>query len=144
MKEWSNLEEDQAFFSTLETNLLNGGFKVFILADGNNGYTWRFKVYTGAENGRRTNNLAHNVVMELTEGLYDRGHELFFDSYYCSVPIVEYLATRQMGCAGIVQKNRKMLPQMIKHPNDDLQRGESIFQKKRKFDFLHFQRQKGD
>jgi len=85
-------------------------------------------VYSGS-NGERTKNLAHNIVVELTEGLRDRGHHLYFNNCYCSISTVEYLATRGIGCTGTIRKNRKMLPSDIKNPPKTLLNGESLFKK---------------
>ena len=59
---------------------------------------------------------SNNIVIELTEGLRDLGHHLYFDNYYCSVPVIENLSTKGIGCTGTIQKNHRMLPPDIKKP----------------------------
>ena len=117
------------FLQFIRSKPTKWGFKAFILADCQTGYTYAMKIYTGS-NGTRNQNLAHNVVLELLEGLGNKGHHLYFDSYYCSIPTVEYLSTKGFGCVGTIQKNRKALPKDIKNPPGTLQRGETLFKKK--------------
>ena len=117
------------FLQYVPTKPMKWGFKAFILADAITAYTYNLIVYTGSQ-GTRTRNLANNVILELAEGLTDLGHQIFFDSYYCSVPIVEYLSTRGTGCTGVIRKNRKFIPDAIKNPPASLQAGETLLKKK--------------
>ena len=41
-------------------------------------------------------NIGHDTVIELTEGSRNLGYELYFDSFYCSVPTAEYLSTKDI------------------------------------------------
>lgn len=70
--------------------------KALILADSIAAYAYNIKIYTGA-GGPRSVNIGCNTVIELTEDLRSPDHHLYFDSYYCSVPTVEYLSTKQIG-----------------------------------------------
>ena len=55
------------------------GFKLWVLAESNSGYTWNFEVYTGrAANNQPEVGLAHNGVMRLTEPLLDQGYAMFW------------------------------------------------------------------
>ena len=54
------------------------GFKLWVLAESHNGYTWNFEVYTGrAANNQPEVGLAQNVVMRLTEPLLDQGNAMY-------------------------------------------------------------------
>ena len=116
-----------SFLQYLPSKPVKWGIKAFLLADAHNGYVHNMKIYCGS-GGQRTQS-PNNMIVELTEGLRDLGHHVYFDNYYCSVPIVENLSTKGIGCTGTIQKNRRFLPKEIKNP-DNLVKGQAIYKKK--------------
>ena len=88
------------------------------------GYIYNWHVYCGA-NERR--NDIQSILIELTQSISNRGHLLCFDSYFTSVPIVRYLATKGIGSLGMPRKDRRLIPNDIRNPPSNMQRGECIF-----------------
>ena len=102
------------------------GIKVFLIADSITGYVWNWYVYSGAVVGRRANGV-HNLIVDLTQDLHNRGHRLYYDSFFTFVPTVRYLATKGIASAGMLRKNRRLIPDDVKQAPDTLQRGETHF-----------------
>ena len=68
------------------------GFKAFILADAKESYVYNWRLYTGKEGGQRCTGLAQKVVLELVEGLQYKGHVIYVDNYYTSLPLIKELS----------------------------------------------------
>ena len=93
------------------------GIKAFLLADSTNGYVYNMDIYTGKnENGSR--NATCTVVKKLLEGLAFKGHCLYLDNYFSTVPLLKELESLMIGCSGTLRKNRKYIPEEIKEPGD--------------------------
>ena len=56
---------------------------------------------------------AETVVLKLMEKLLDRGHALYADNLYTSVPLAEPLLNRKTLLCGKMRKNRKHLPKKV-------------------------------
>lgn len=93
------------------------GIKAFVLADSISGYLYRFKLYLGSETDLVATpgyNKTEQTVLTLMDGLFGRGHHVFTDRYYTSVPLLEKLASEHTSMTGTIAKNRRFLPPAIK------------------------------
>ena len=110
------------------------GIKCFTLAESSSGYAIASKIYTGKENGVVQTDLGRRVVMTLMEPFCDKGHVLYMDNYYTSVPLFEDLEARGTLACGTVRSNRKGLPKDITDARNEevkgLERGESLYRQK--------------
>ena len=52
--------------------------------------------------------------MALMEDMLDRGHIVYTDRYYSSIPLAEALCSRDTGLVGTLVRNRKGLPQEVR------------------------------
>ena len=105
------------------------GYKLWVRAD-MDGYISKFDVYQGkaAEesvvedlNGSAFG-LGEQVVQTMTEDLAGKNHEVYFDNFFTSIPLMEYLKENGINAAGTVRMNRKALPVGME---EGLERGES-------------------
>ena len=56
-----------------------------VLGDSLNGYTWHFAVYRGKEGETvSVNGLSYDVIMQMGEGLQNRGYVFYTDNFYSS------------------------------------------------------------
>jgi len=85
------------------------GFKAFILACSTTAYVYAWKLYEGKEE-KPVKNLAFIIVSELLEGLSNKGHKLYMDSYYMSVQNAIDLSKRMIGLTGTIKQNSRNLP----------------------------------
>ena len=91
------------------------GFKLWVLADSLNGYTYDFSVYRGkfgtsvSENG-----LAYDVVFELSSSLLNQGYELYFDNFYTSPQLLLDLLKFKTYACGTTAENRRGYPEEFK------------------------------
>ena len=95
------------------------GIKAFTLADSENGYLLGCLVYTG----RNTLDSARDVystlpqpariVLHVSEPYLGKGHSIYTDRYYTSIPLVQALAECNTDFTGTVRKNRLHLPDAI-------------------------------
>ena len=97
------------------------GIKAFTMADSSNGYLLNVLVYTGAETldgSPSPEDLPQpaRVVMHLMQPCLNRGHHLFTDRYYTSIPLVQALQEQQTTFTGTCIRNRVGLPPNIRNP----------------------------
>ncbi len=64
------------------------------------------------------------VVVAICQDYLDKGHHIFADQLYSSVPLVEELESRETGYTGIVDARRQQLPSEVR-AKLRMQRGES-------------------
>ena len=96
------------------------GIKLFSVADSRNGYLLNTLIYTGAETlGSASSSYTSlpqpaQVVMHLMERYLHKGHHLFTDRYYTSVPLAQALQHAQTMFTGTAQRDRVDLPNEIR------------------------------
>lgn len=109
------------------------GYKMWVLAD-MDGYIFKFDVYQGKA-GTNTSaadddkddgisGLGKQVVKTMTMDLHDKNHQVYFDNYFTSVPLLEYLKENGVDACGTVRAVRKALPVGLE---SDLDRGEADY-----------------
>lgn len=87
------------------------GFKLFILADSSNGYTWEFAVYTGKSKFPSGVGLAYDSVMSLVKPEHlGSGFHLYVDNFYTSPKLFKDLFKRNIGACGTYRDNRRDCP----------------------------------
>ena len=91
-------------------------------------YVWNDLVYCGKMNPLSGFGHAETVVLKLMEKLLDRGHALYVDNFYTSVPLAEALLNRNTLICGTLRKNRKQLPKNI--VSTKLKKGQHIAKRK--------------
>lgn len=100
------------------------GYKVWMLAD-QTGYCYKFEIYTGKTGDGVQKDLGSTVIKTLCLGLENKGHCLFFDNYFNSVPLMIYLQEKQIFACGTVNQTRKYLPSFLQ--DSKMKRGEFDF-----------------
>lgn len=88
------------------------GIKLFKLCI-EDGYTYDFKIYCGAEKTNTTNSVPTSIVMGLCENLLDCGRTIYVDNYYTSIELAHKLLDRQTHLVGTLRKNRKGIPKDV-------------------------------
>ena len=105
------------------------GYKLWAHAD-NDGYISKFSIYQGKHGETEKVDvpdcfgLGEKVVIHLTSDLVGKNHKVYFDTYYSSIPLAEYLLLEKVFCCGTIRSNRKYLPKDLKC-DKDLKRGDS-------------------
>lgn len=112
--------------------------KLFMVSEAVSGYICGFEVYTGdnGENDRQEDgNLEEatktsKLVIQLLGkmDLLQRGHHVYFDNYYNSPQLLQFLGERKTYGCGTVRKNRRGLPLAV--TNAKLKKGEIVFRRK--------------
>ena len=106
------------------------GIKAFTLAESEHGYILDIVVYTGRDTLDHADSQYANlpqparIVMDVTDKYLDKGHRLFADRYYTSIPLANALADCSTGFTGTVMKNRIDLPDQIRSKSFRLRDGE--------------------
>ena len=92
------------------------GFKLWVIAESDTGYTIDFDVYTGKpkENETRTDGLAYEVVTTLCQSLEKRGYHVYFDNFFSSEKLVEKLLESGILSCGTKRTNRRGFPDVLK------------------------------
>lgn len=102
------------------------GYKIYVLS-GVSGYAYKTEIETGKENVTLPEEpdlgAASNVVMRLARMIpRHQNYQLYFDNYFTSLRLLEYLAKEGIHGLGTIRKNRipdcKLLPEkeMLKKP----------------------------
>ena len=102
------------------------GMKLYCLCESSSGYIVKFRYYTGADRGNPETNHGPNVVKELMEPYLGKGHTVFTDSFFTTVPLFEFLKEHDTLACGTVQKNRRDNPPDISAKRLKLGKGEHI------------------
>uniref|UniRef100_A0A3Q3JJB3 PiggyBac transposable element-derived protein domain-containing protein n=1 Tax=Monopterus albus TaxID=43700 RepID=A0A3Q3JJB3_MONAL len=82
-------------------------FKVWVRA-GTSGYMYRFEVYQGSARRDCVSwlGMAGDVVMRLCDDIKHKNHKVFFDNYFCSIPLIEALKDCGIYGTGTCRANR--------------------------------------
>lgn len=91
------------------------GYKLWMRAD-MDGYISKLDVYQGRSTMPKNTDfpdcfgLGESVVAHFTTDLAGKYHKVFFDNYFSSVPLMEYLKSNQILACSTIRSNRKYLP----------------------------------
>ena len=86
-------------------------------------YISKFDIYQGKNTMPRNPNflecfgLGESVVAYFTADLVGKNHKVYFDNYFSSVPLMEYLKTNKIFACATIRSNRKYLPNNMKKDN---------------------------
>ncbi|XP_015376602.1 PREDICTED: piggyBac transposable element-derived protein 4-like [Diuraphis noxia] len=89
------------------------GFKLYVLCD-YKGYAYNCEIYTGQENQPRFRlpsepdlGSSSNIVVRLSRDVPQyNNYKIYFDNFYTSVPVMDYLYSRGILSLGTVRTNR--------------------------------------
>jgi len=106
------------------------GFKVWVLADGRNGFFVDMEVYVGkASDGVTTEHgLGERVVLQLTEEFRNLNHWVFCDNFFTSPRLFEELLSHHIYACGTVRCDRLGFPEVLRGLS--LERGKHKFQQR--------------
>ena len=107
------------------------GLKSFVLADSKTGFVLDIIPYTGAETKDvflsacdSTLPMLTQVVLALSQKYLSKGHHIYADRLYSSVPLVTALESRLTCFTGTVDKRRRQLPREVRARSFKLCRGD--------------------
>ena len=96
------------------------GIKAFTLASSEHGYLLNVLLYTGADTLVSANPaFSHlpqpaRMVMHLVRPYLNRGHHVYTDRYYSSIPLAQVLLENGCSFTGTMMKNRVGLPDAVR------------------------------
>ena len=108
------------------------GIKMWCRADSVSGYMCDFNICTGKTDKGVQHDLGFSVVTKLCSIIYGKWHEVFFDNFFTSLPLIQTLFTNKTISCGTLRSGRKEFPKEMydKKSNNKLERGASIFRNK--------------
>lgn len=106
------------------------GIKLYELST-SEGYVLNVILYTGkgTVSDDKGNGHSYQIVMKLLKNYFGKGHALYMDNFYNSIPLSEKLLKRGIQVTGTLRSNRKGIPDMVKKAK--LKRGESTFARRK-------------
>ena len=96
------------------------GIKAFALASSDHGYMLNVLLYMGADTLSHANPVyaplpqPARIVMHLMQPYLDKGHHVYTDRYYSSIPLAQALLEKGTSFTGTMVKNRVDLPTDIR------------------------------
>lgn len=99
------------------------GIKVWVLADSKNGYVYNFEIYTGKDESRSTG-LGEHIVKTFISDLEFSYRKVYFDNYFTTPSLLDYLYKKGIYATGTVRINRKNMPRDFCNSTNKLERGE--------------------
>ena len=109
----------------------NYGIKAFTLASSDHGYMLNILLYTGADTLSHADPVYASlpqparIVMHLMQPYMNRGHHVYTDRYYSSIPLAQALLDKGTGFTGTMLKNRVNLPDVIRSSSFSLRNDET-------------------
>ena len=106
------------------------GFKVWVVADSENGYFLDMDVYVGrpSDGVRTERGLGARVVLQLTEQFRHKSHQVFCDNYFSSPELFDRLLEHGIYACGTVRCDRVEFPLDLR--GQKLQRGRHMFRQR--------------
>ena len=105
--------------------------KAFVLADSETGYICNILPYAGQETRAHLSScngdlpLLAEVVVTVAEKYLGKGHHIYADRFYSSVPLADELEKKDTGYTGTIIRNRKQLPKAVRKNMVKLRSGET-------------------
>ena len=86
----------------------------WVLTDATNGYVCNWKPCTGKSTNEEVEvGVTHQVVTNLTNVIFGKGHIIYMDNYFSSPALYDELAANQTGACGTLHLNRCGIPDAI-------------------------------
>ena len=92
------------------------GFKLWVPASSETGYTYKFQVYAGKRLAPTAHRLGYDVVMGLMDGLFRQGYHLFCDNFYSSPKLCTDLFCKGCFLTGTIREHRIGFPKNLGNP----------------------------
>jgi hypothetical protein len=102
------------------------GFKIWTLADANNGYVYSFRIYKGKET-IRTKALGERVVKDIVKELRFSYRKVYFDNFFTTPNLLEYLYKKGIYAAGTIRADRRNMPKDFCSSQKKMNRGDFEF-----------------
>ena len=71
--------------------------------------------------------MGESVVLKLSQAISGRYHQLYFDNYFTSIPLLVKLLDHDTYACGTIRTNRKQYPKHISEEAKRLRQGEFLF-----------------
>jgi hypothetical protein len=115
------------------------GIKKFWLCESGTGYALNGIIYCGRRGNQPEKDLAHNVVMKLSEPFRNSGRNITTDNFFTSHTSARDLLEQNLTLLGTMRHNRKEIPQcMRKARKQELQSSEFRFDNKNKISLCSY------
>ena len=88
--------------------------KLWVICEGDTGYSLRYQLYASKLDQEQENGLAHRVLFDLAENYLDKGYRIYLDNFYSTVKFFQDLENRQTYGCGTIRSDRGRFPASFK------------------------------
>ncbi|XP_072140441.1 piggyBac transposable element-derived protein 4-like [Dermacentor andersoni] len=98
----------------MRDKIVKWGYKLWVLADSQTGYSVQFYVYAGKRETASASGLAFDVVTQLCDKYINQGYIIYMDNFYTSASLFAHLLNRKTLACGTTRKDRRCFPSELK------------------------------
>ena len=131
-----------SFVQYMPRKPIKRGMKAFSLNESKTGYTCAWKLYTGADDTKTVYDadvrvdptssdchppgltVAGKVIIDLVNGLENKGHIIYCDNYFTSPALVAKLYKLGFGCCGTARYNTQGIPHAANPKRHNMRKGD--------------------
>ncbi|XP_049517028.1 piggyBac transposable element-derived protein 4-like [Dermacentor silvarum] len=98
----------------MRDKIVKWGYKLWVLADSQTGYSIQFYVYAGKRETPSASGLAFDVVTQLCNNYLEQGYVIYMDNFYTSASLFAHLLEHKTLACGTTRKDRRCFPAELK------------------------------
>lgn len=99
--------------------IVRRGFKLWVLAELQNGYSVKFDAYTGKKETLRASGLTFNVVTQLCNKYFHQGYIIYMDNSYTFAALLVHLLEHKTLASGATCRDCQCFPSKLEYSKSE-------------------------
>lgn len=98
----------------MQDKIVKWGYKLWVLADSQTGYSIQFYVYAGKRETASASGLTFDVVTQMCNKYFEQGYVIYMDNFYTSASFFAHLLEHKTLACVTTRKDRWCVPSKLK------------------------------